>query len=141
MLKTIILTISILSVFAFDSTAQTAKPVQSPLPTTTKKINQRPVTVKTEPFEKATVENMAAQCVKLETKVGVIELEMFPESAPETVRSFLNLAATGLFNTTKFTRIVPSFVVQGGNLSSREEKTPEISLRARQTLPDEPSAI
>ena len=109
-----------------------------------KKANQRPAvpTAKADPFDKATVEIMAAQCVKFDTEAGVIEMEMFPESAPESVRSFLNLAATGIFDTTTFSRVVPDFIVQGGDLFTRQQKmTTELDKRARRTLPDEPSQI
>lgn len=111
-------------------------------PQTLKKSNQRPAKQpKGEPFDKATVETMAAQCVKLNTEAGVIELEMFPESAPESVRNFLNLAAIGAFDTTTFSRVVPRFVIQGGNLTTREKLTPELDKRMRRTIPDEPSQI
>ena len=85
---------------------------------------------------------MAAQCVSLDTEKGVIEVELFPESAPESVRNFLNLAATGLLGTTTFSRVVPNFVVQGGDLYSREGKvTAAIGQRARKTVIDEPNKI
>ena len=115
-----------------------------PAPKAVKKVNQRPVIAPktaTEPFEKATVAAMAAQCVKFETEAGVIEMEMFPESAPESVRSFLNLTATGAFDTTTFSRVVPNFVIQGGDLFTGAKMTTELDKRARQTLPDEPSQI
>jgi peptidyl-prolyl cis-trans isomerase B (cyclophilin B) len=111
-------------------------------PQTIKKSNQRPAKApKGEPFDKATVETMAAQCVKFETEAGVIDLEMFPESAPESVRNFLNLAAIGAFDTTTFSRVVPKFVIQGGNISTREKITPELALRSRRMIPDEPNQI
>jgi peptidyl-prolyl cis-trans isomerase B (cyclophilin B) len=84
---------------------------------------------------------MGAQCVKFETEAGIIELEMFPESAPETVRNFLNLTANGAFDTTTFSRVVPDFIVQGGNLTTREKITLELVKRARRTIPDEPNLI
>ncbi|MDQ3802150.1 MAG: peptidylprolyl isomerase [Acidobacteriota bacterium] len=112
-------------------------------PQTLKKSNRRPAvkTPKGEPFDKATVETMAAQCVRLETEAGAIELEMFPESAPESVRNFLNLAAIGAFDTTTFSRVVPRFVIQGGNLTTREKITPELAARSRRTIPDEPNQV
>lgn len=101
-----------------------------------------PSAAKPEPFDKADVQTMAGQCVTFETELGVIEMEMFPEQAPESVRNFLNLAATGLFDTTVFGRVVPGFVIQGGDLYSRDGKvTYEIGMRARRTLPDEPNKI
>ena len=97
------------------------------------KTNARPTptpsAAKAEPFDKADVKAMAAQCVTFDTEAGVIEMEMFPEHA-ESVRNFLNLAATGLFDTTVFGRVVPGFVIQGGDLYSREGKvTYEIGMR------------
>ncbi len=109
------------------------------------KANTRPVveaSAKPEPFDNADVKTMASQCVRFETELGLIEMEMFPEHAPESVRNFLNLTATGLFDTTTFGRVVPGFVIQGGDLYSREGKvTYEIGTRARRTLPDEPNKV
>ncbi len=96
-----------------------------------------------EPFDKADVATMAKQCVSLDTEAGLIELELYPEHAPESVRSFLNLTATGLFDGTSFSRVVPGFVIQGGNMWSRESArvTRAVGERARRTLPDEPNNI
>jgi peptidyl-prolyl cis-trans isomerase B (cyclophilin B) len=108
----------------------------------TKKTNQRP-TAKTpgEPFDNADVKKMAASCVKIETESGNIELEMFPESAPESVRNFLNLVAIKFYDTTLFSRVVPNFVVQGGNFFTRTVKQPEFYERSKKTVRDEPSLI
>ena len=109
------------------------------------KINSRPTpkpeALKGEPFDKADVKTMAAQCVTLDTEAGVIELEMYPESAPESVRNFLNLAAMGFYDTTVFSRVVPGFVIQGGNLFTREKITAQIDQRSRRTIRDEPNKI
>jgi len=120
--------------------------VKESAPRNVKKANQRPVAaaskaVASEPFDKADVKTMAAQCVKFETEAGVIEMEMFPESAPESVRSFLNLAATGAFDTTTFSRVVPNFIIQGGDLFTSQKMTPILDKKARRALPDEPSQI
>ncbi|MGB5013675.1 MAG: peptidylprolyl isomerase, partial [Pyrinomonadaceae bacterium] len=95
-----------------------------------------------EPFDKADVKAMAGQCVSFDTEAGMIEIEVYPESAPESVRNFLNLAATGLLDTTTFNRVVPGFVIQGGRLWSREGGiTRAMGVRARRTIPDEPNKI
>ena len=108
-----------------------------------KKTNQRPdkKDEKPEPFDKADVKTMAAQCVTLETEKGNIIMEMFPESAPETVRNFLNLTAIGAFDNTTFSRVVPNFIVQGGNLWSNEDVSIEMKWRSKETIPDEPNPI
>lgn len=109
-----------------------------------KKANARPAaspTETTEPFDGASVEKMAASCVTLETELGAIEIEMIPEVAPESVRSFLNLAATGALDTTTFSRTVKDFVIQGGNLSTSEKWGYELSKRMSRKLPDEPGLV
>ena len=123
-------------------------PIPSPTPTPTpapKKANVRPSEQPgkpPEPFDKATVAEMAAKCVRLETEAGVIELEMLPETAPETVRHFLNLVASGALDTTTFSRVVPGFVIQGGNLATRSAPaTADIAARAQQTIMDEPNLV
>jgi cyclophilin family peptidyl-prolyl cis-trans isomerase len=94
-----------------------------------------------EPFDNASVEKMAGQCVKLETEAGVIVIEMLAEAAPETVRNFLNLTSIGAFDTTTFSRVVKDFVVQGGNLSTGQKWGLELAKRASRKIPDEPSYV
>lgn len=109
-----------------------------------KKANSRPVDQTPpapEPFDGASVEKMAAHCVTLETELGVIDMEMIPEVAPESVRSFLNLSATGALDTTTFTRVVKDFVIQGGNLSTSEKWGFELAKRMSRKLPDEPGLV
>jgi peptidyl-prolyl cis-trans isomerase B (cyclophilin B) len=116
-----------------------AQPKQAAPPA---KKNSRPeAEAPAEPFDKATVEQMSKQCVTLDTEAGAIEIEMLAEAAPETARNFLNLAATGAYDTTTFSRVVKGFIIQGGNLSTRERLTPELLRRAARTVPDEPNAV
>lgn len=109
------------------------------------KTNARPTPTPSavvEPFDKADVKTMAAKCVKLETEAGDIEAEMYPEYAPESVRNFLNLIALGAFDTTAFSRVVPGFVIQGGNIWTRNGGVSrDLGARARKTIPDEPNKI
>ena len=115
----------------------------APDPDAPKKVNARPVTASTapsDPFAGASIEKMT-QCVTLDTEQGMIVIEMAPEKAPETVRGFLNLAASGALNTTSFSRVVKGFVIQGGNLSTSEKWGAELSARMARTLPDEPNDL
>jgi peptidyl-prolyl cis-trans isomerase B (cyclophilin B) len=73
------------------------------------------------PFVDATPEEMAQQRVTLDTSMGAIELEMWPDKAPETVRSFLQWAVAGVYDGVKFHRVVPNFVVQTGALNFRTQ--------------------
>jgi peptidyl-prolyl cis-trans isomerase B (cyclophilin B) len=94
-----------------------------------------------EPFDGASVEKLASQCVTLETELGAIDIAMMPEVAPEAVRNFLNLSATGAFDTTTFSRIVKGFVIQGGNLQTSEKWGEQLARRAQRKLPDEPGLV
>jgi peptidyl-prolyl cis-trans isomerase B (cyclophilin B) len=137
----------VLAVFYFAAgTALISAQNPQPNPETQKKVNARPVAeatpvTKGEPFDGAPVEKMKGQCVTLDTEVGLIEIEMLPVAAPESARSFLNLAATGALDTTVFSRVVKGFVIQGGNLSTSEKWSGELSVRMSRHLPDEPSDV
>ena len=53
------------------------------------------------------------------TKIGTVEVEMYPSIAPKHVRNFDSLVAAHFFDTTAFHRVVPGFVIQGGDPNSR----------------------
>jgi peptidyl-prolyl cis-trans isomerase B (cyclophilin B) len=107
-----------------------------------KKANSRTVATETaEPFDGATIEKLGAQCVTLETEPGAIEIAMMPEVAPEAVRNFLNLSATGALDTTTFSRVLKGFVIQGGNLQTSEKWSAELAKRMTRKLPDEPGLV
>ena len=46
---------------------------------------------------------------------GVIEIELSPSEAPITVENFVNLVNQGFYNGLTIHRIVPGFVIQGGD--------------------------
>src|SRR5215510_3014301 len=109
-----------------------------------RKANSRPAEVAVtapEPFDGAPVEKMAGQCVTLETELGTIDIALMPEVAPESVRNFLNLSATGALDTTTFSRVVKGFVIQGGNLQTSEKWSAELAKRMAHRLPDEPGLV
>lgn len=56
----------------------------------------------------------------IKTDKGDIVLQFYPDVAPVTVASFLNLARSGFYNGTRFHRVVPGFVVQGGDPISKD---------------------
>ena len=142
MVRSIIYTLICVTMFSFAILAQ-GNPQATPTPDSPPKANQRPPEKPAaEPFDKADVATMASRCISLDTEAGVINIELYPESAPESVRNFLNLAATGAYDTTVFSRVVPGFVIQGGDLYTRDSKmTYALGMRARKTIVDEPNKI
>ena len=57
--------------------------------------------------------------VIINTKFGNIEIELLPEVAPNHVRNFIKLARVGFYDGTLFHRIIPGFMIQGGDPESR----------------------
>ena len=64
--------------------------------------------------------------VEMETEHGMIILELFENEAPNTVANFVSLAEAGFYDGTRFHRIVPGFVTQGGDPKSRDGITPDV---------------
>ena len=124
---------------ATSAMAQSNAPIESPKKANARAATEAPQTV--EPFDGASLEKLAGQCVTLETELGAIEIAMMPENAPESVRNFLNLSATGAFDTTTFSRVVKGFVIQGGNLQTSEKWSAELAKRMARRVPDEPGLV
>src|SRR4051794_2232841 len=51
----------------------------------------------------------------LHTNHGVIEVELFDDDAPKTVENFLKLARDGFYDGVVFHRVIPDFMIQGGD--------------------------
>jgi cyclophilin family peptidyl-prolyl cis-trans isomerase len=51
----------------------------------------------------------------LHTNHGGIELELFPDDAPKTVENFTKLARDGFYDGVIFHRVIPDFMIQGGD--------------------------
>lgn len=61
---------------------------------------------------------------------GEVRVEFFPEDAPKTVESFVALARKGFYNGLSFHRVVPGFVVQGGDPLGTGTGGPGYTLKA-----------
>ncbi|KAM5433551.1 Peptidyl-prolyl cis-trans isomerase cyp10 [Microsporum ferrugineum] len=55
--------------------------------------------------------------VTLHTTHGDLKVEIFCEAVPKTAENFLALCASGAYNDTPFHRLMPSFMIQGGDIS------------------------
>jgi cyclophilin family peptidyl-prolyl cis-trans isomerase len=51
----------------------------------------------------------------IHTNLGAIELELFDEDAPNTVQNFVKLAGDGFYDGVVFHRVIPDFMIQGGD--------------------------
>ena len=55
----------------------------------------------------------------IETNLGTIVFKLLPDLAPETVRNFVKLATDGFYNGTLFHRVIPGFMIQGGDPNTK----------------------
>jgi peptidyl-prolyl cis-trans isomerase B (cyclophilin B) len=56
----------------------------------------------------------------IHTKIGDIKLAFYPDLAPNHVESFITLSKKGFFDGTTFHRVVPGFVIQGGDPNTKD---------------------
>ena len=58
--------------------------------------------------------------VIIKTNFGSIKFGLLPELAPETVRNFVTLAKNGIYDGTLFHRVIPGFMIQGGDPNTKD---------------------
>ena len=63
--------------------------------------------------------------VTIKTDFGSIKFTLLPDIAPETVRNFSKLTGSGFYNGTLFHRVIPGFMIQGGDPNT---KSPDKSM-------------
>lgn len=69
---------------------------------------------------------MTNPTVVLHTTLGVIELELYTDKAPITAGNFIKLAEEGFYDGTAFHRVIPDFMIQGGDPLSKDYSNPAI---------------
>ena len=71
--------------------------------------------------------------IKMTTNFGDIEIELFPNEAPQTAANFLKYVDEGFFDGLIFHRVIPGFVIQGGHWVAKHF---EVYGRFDMTIPD-----
>src|SRR4030067_1462457 len=71
-------------------------------------------------FTKEEIKKMDETRAVIETKLGNIELKFFPDVAPNHVNNFIELAKKGFYDGTTFHRVIPGFMIQGGDPNSKD---------------------
>lgn len=81
--------------------------VAPPAPATT--------TTTTAAEEEKPMSNYENKVAELHTSAGEIDIRFLPDVAPNHVKNFIDLAEKGFYNGTKFHRVIPGFMIQGGD--------------------------
>ena len=75
--------------------------------------------VKDKKFIPQEIKKMAETSAVIETKYGNMELKFFPDVAPNHVNNFIDLAKKGFYDGTIFHRMIPGFMIQGGDPNTK----------------------
>jgi len=71
-------------------------------------------------YSKEEIKKMTETTAVIDTKFGKIELKFFPEVAPNHVNNFIELAKKGFYDGTTFHRVIPGFMIQGGDPNTKD---------------------
>ncbi len=85
----------------------TPEPMSTPTPSPTPSSSPIPI-----PTEKTVI---------FKTNKGDITIELFTDKMPETAGNFIKLAKEGYYTNTKFHRVIPRFMIQGGDVNSKSD--------------------
>jgi peptidyl-prolyl cis-trans isomerase B (cyclophilin B) len=88
---------------------------------------------KAEPISQEPLVREKNPIVEMETNLGNIEIELYWKESPKLAENFLKLVNSGFYNGLTFHRVVPGFVIQGGDPTGTGSGGPGYK------LPDEPT--
>jgi cyclophilin family peptidyl-prolyl cis-trans isomerase len=98
---------------ATDTTATTATSAASTESASTD--TSQPMTSATPAGQEKPMSAYTNKIAEVHTTAGQINLRFFPDVAPNHVKNFIDLAEQGFYNNTKFHRVIPGFMIQGGD--------------------------
>ncbi len=76
------------------------------------------------PASRAADEKAAKEVAVIKTSAGEMIAEFWPEVAPKTVENFKKLAKAGFYDGTAFHRVIPNFMIQGGDPKTKDDSKP-----------------
>jgi peptidyl-prolyl cis-trans isomerase B (cyclophilin B) len=79
-----------------------------------------PVQLEPQEFSQEEIDEMKHKAVLITMNSGTFFIEFFPEDAPNTVHNFLKLVESDYYTGTVFHRIIPGFMIQGGDPNTKD---------------------
>jgi peptidyl-prolyl cis-trans isomerase A (cyclophilin A) len=96
-------------------------------------------------FGKETLPKGGNPVVQLETSMGIIKIELYPEKAPVTVKNFLTYVREGHYDGLVFHRVIGDFMIQGGgftkDMKERKADHPPIKNEADNGLKNDRGSV
>jgi cyclophilin family peptidyl-prolyl cis-trans isomerase len=71
------------------------------------------------PAQEKAMSEYENKVAELHTSAGEIDIRFYPDVAPNHVKNFIDLAEKGFYNGTKFHRVIPGFMIQGGDPNTK----------------------
>jgi peptidyl-prolyl cis-trans isomerase B (cyclophilin B) len=81
---------------------------------------QQVIQLEPQEFSQEEIDEMKQKAVIITVNSGTFFIEFFPEEAPNTVHNFLELVESGYYDGTVFHRIIPGFMIQGGDPNTKD---------------------
>ena len=73
--------------------------------------------------KKGPMSDYTDKVAEIHTTAGEIDIRFFPDVAPSHVKNFIDLSKSGFYNGTKFHRVIPGFMIQGGDPNTKSPDT------------------
>ena len=77
--------------------------------------------IKNQTFSEQDIAKMKATKAIIHTQFGDMHISFYPEVAPNHVHNFISLAKSGFYDGTTFHRVIPKFMIQGGDPNSKSK--------------------
>src|SRR5687768_15207423 len=82
---------------------------------------------------KMTIDPSKTYRITMDTTAGTIKLELYPKDAPQHVNSFVFLAREGYYDGVIFHRVIPGFMIQGGDPTGTGSGGPGYKIKGEST--------
>jgi cyclophilin family peptidyl-prolyl cis-trans isomerase len=105
--------------FAYSTPAPADTPDAAP--PASSELNPQPIVVQQEQPTPLATNPQQTMYATIHTNKGDITVELFSADAPNTVANFVKLAGEGFYNGTKFHRVIPGFMIQGGDPLTKDD--------------------
>src|SRR5712692_207734 len=109
------------------TTATTATTNSTTIATTSSSLSDmrvpQPATAPKAAEENKPMTNYQNKVAEVHTSAGEIDIRFFPDVAPNHVKNFIDLAEKGFYNGTKFHRVIPGFMILGGDPNTKGADT------------------
>ncbi len=122
------ITVTVIIILALFSSVWLSRQVQAPSPSEVSNKENEEILPAITTDTLATLQSVSGDIepishtvrATIKTTKGDIEIELYGADAPRTVGNFVKLARTDFYDGTTFHRVIPNFMIQGGDIFSRD---------------------